>query len=247
MNRLNLNPGSDYSQLFYDTFKGGSYRSAEKILPLVWSLRGISSVVDIGCGVGSWLATSQSLGCANILGVDGEYVNKDQLLIDQENFMSYDLTSPLKLRQHYDLVICLEVAEHLPKGSSETFVRNLVSAGRFILFSAAVPGQGGTNHINEQFPEFWQKLFAKHGYHFYDLIRPKIFDQGEIELWYRQNIFVVCHEDLAVDLDLGVPGVSRASGELFKRFEFYRNCFEGRGGIRNGLAILKRTIVNRFF
>jgi alpha-amylase/alpha-mannosidase (GH57 family) len=82
------------------------------------------------------------------------------------------------------------VAEHLPAHKAETFVDNLTAHGDVILFSAAVPHQGGEHHVNEQPPEYWRKLFAAEGYEVFDWLRPRLADRREVKAWYRFNSFI---------------------------------------------------------
>jgi len=97
----------------------------------------------------------------------------------------------LTLNRKYDLAISLEVAEHLPEQFADLFVKTLILHSDIILFSAAIPGQGGQNHLNEQWPDYWIEKFSKHGYFFHDLIRPLIWNNKKVDYWYKQNTFLV--------------------------------------------------------
>ena len=96
-----------------------------------------------------------------------------------------------KINRRFDLAICLEVAEHLSPDIGIHLVKLLTNLSDVILFSAAVPHQGGINHINEQWAEYWQEIFAEHGYEYYDVIRPKIWNNKNVKWWYKQNSFLV--------------------------------------------------------
>ncbi|MGI9149607.1 MAG: class I SAM-dependent methyltransferase [Chloroflexota bacterium] len=148
------------------------------------------SVVDVGCGLGTWLSVFREQGVDDVIGVDGEYVRTELLQIPSENFLRYDLTRALILDRTFDLVVSLEVAEHLPSNSAEAFVESLTLLGPVILFSAAIPRQGGANHVNEQWPEYWIQLFDSRGYACLDPIRPHIWLKEDIEPWYIQNAFL---------------------------------------------------------
>ncbi len=148
------------------------------------------SVLDVGCGIGTWLKACQELGAKEIYGIDGVQIADYQLLIEKDEFRVMDITKPINLRRKYALVLCLEVGEHLPKKYSNTQIKNLTRHGNTILFSAACPGQGGQNHINCQWPTFWQKKFNKCGFACFDTIRAKVWANQKIEPWYRQNIFL---------------------------------------------------------
>lgn len=171
-------------------------RAAEIVIPLVLKHVKALSVLDIGCGIGTWLKVFNEQGIDNYYGIEGHYIDKSKMLIPQNNYLLHDLNTPLSLNKQYDLVISLEVAEHLEANAADTFVETLINHGKIILFSAAIPNQGGQNHINEQWPNYWQVKFKKYGYDFYDVIRPHIWSNPEVDVWYRQNIFLVIHDSI---------------------------------------------------
>jgi SAM-dependent methyltransferase len=175
-----------YRDDFYAYINQGSARSAKAVAPVMRSATNISSVLDVGCGQGAWLAEWMSLGVVDVAGVDGAYVTTERLLIPQDKFRPHDLTTRLDLGRTFDLVQSLEVAEHIPSGVAATFVDSLIRHGDVIMF----PGQGGEFHINEQPLEYWRALFAKSGYRAFDAIRPSIAGNAAIEPWYRYNIVV---------------------------------------------------------
>ena len=194
--QLECKPPVAYGDAFFDSQQEGALQSARIVLPLVKHLLRPTSVIDVGCGRGAWLRAFQELGVSTICGLDGEYVDRAKLLIPPECFTCTDLSKPFNVEGHYDLGICLEVAEHLPEEMASILVRNLVDAAPAVLFSAAAPGQGGTHHINEQMPAYWRALFRRHGYVLLDAIRPAILTDARIEWWYRQNTVLYVSEDL---------------------------------------------------
>lgn len=185
-----------YDKLFFEYLRTGSARSARAVLPHVVRPLGIRSALDIGCGAGAWLAEYLRLGVADVLGVDGDYVDRSLLMMDAKCFVPGDIAQPLNFRRTYDLVQCLEVAEHLPAESSRTLVDNIVRHGSRVLFSAAVPGQGGENHVNEQPYEFWRDRFLERGYRLFDFVRPAIRGELEAEPWYRYNLLFFAHDQV---------------------------------------------------
>jgi len=185
-----------YDERFYSSHYKGSIESAKKIVPLVMELVNPKNVVDVGCGIGTWLKVFNDLGIKQTIGIDGDYINKNQLLIKKENFIAKDLSKPVKLNKKFDLAISLEVAEHIDKRYSKNFIKSLTSLSDIILFSSAIPGQGGNNHINEQWPDYWGKLFKEAGYVMLDPFRLKIISEKEIEWWYRQNVYLVLRKTL---------------------------------------------------
>jgi SAM-dependent methyltransferase len=172
-----------YGSEFYKKQSGGSFESASVIVPLVLRLFKVNSVVDVGCGVGGWLHEFATNGVSDYLGIDGDYVPRDQLRIPSERFKSVDLRVITDVGRKFDLACSVEVAEHLPESSADDFVAMLVAAAPVVLFSAAVKGQGGVNHLNEQWPSYWAKRFRAHGYSAFDCIRPQIYDDRRIQPW----------------------------------------------------------------
>ena len=180
--------GSDaYKESFYDSLDETSLPSARAVVPIVLELVEAGSLVDVGCGNGSWLSVFREHGVSEVLGVDGDWVSTDQLHIPPESFERQRLAESLSIDRHFDLAMTLEVAEHLPPQRAAGFVADLCGLAPVVFFSAAVPGQGGVHHVNEQWPGYWVELFAKHDYVAIDAIRPRIWNQPEIAWWYRQN------------------------------------------------------------
>jgi hypothetical protein len=131
--------------------------------------------------------------------VDGEYVDHSQLLIDRETFHGHDLAQPLRLDQTFDLAVSVEVAEHIVGEKAQVFIDSLVGLAPLVLFSAAIPHQGGDNHVNEQWPEYWVERFAFRNYVAYDCIRPLVWDDPTVAYYYAQNMFVFVKHDRAND------------------------------------------------
>ena len=184
-----------YNNRFYENQGSGSYKSAKKVIPMVIKTFTPKSVVDVGCGIGTWLKVFEENNIQNFIGIDGDYVNKNKLVIDKNKFLSRDISKPIEINKKFDLALCLEVGEHISKKKSEILVKSLCELAPIVLFSSALPGQGGDNHINEQWPDYWKNIFLRFGFIMFDPIRKYIYNDNEIEWWYRQNIFVVIRKD----------------------------------------------------
>jgi Methyltransferase domain len=184
-----------YSEEFFLGQKNLSYKSAQQVIPIVQQFVPIHSVCDVGCGVGTWLRAFLEAGVQDIVGLDGYYVDKNLLEIPGSAFHKADLRQPLRLDRSFDIAISIEVAEHLPESRSISFVEDLTRLAPVVLFSAAIPRQGGTDHINEQWQSHWAAIFAQYDFVTCDVLRPLIWDNADIARWYRQNILLFCRRD----------------------------------------------------
>jgi SAM-dependent methyltransferase len=183
-----------YNSAFFDELARGTLESARAVVPMVYELVKPASVLDVGCGVGTWLSEWSRAGVPDFLGIDGDYVDRAALQIPADNFSTANLEKPFSLGRTFDLVQTFEVAEHLDEANADQFVESLARHGDTVLFSAAIPGQGGTHHVNEQWPSYWAEKFEKAGYTTYDVIRPQIWTDPRVAVWYRQNILLFARE-----------------------------------------------------
>ncbi|UWR63819.1 class I SAM-dependent methyltransferase [Phaeobacter inhibens] len=176
-----------YSNEFYDYIDTGARSSAQALIAAVQPWLNTQSVLDLGSGRGVWLSEWAKAGVADIAGVDGDYVDRSRLAIPASQYHAADLTKDFDLGRRFDLAQSLEVGEHLPQAASAKLVAGLTRHADRVLFSAAVPGQGGEFHINEQPLSFWQDLFAAQGYSAFDCVRPALKTADGVEPWYRYN------------------------------------------------------------
>lgn len=201
--------GRRYDRRFYDTIRNGCRTSAEATiaavrdrLPIDWHVgHGPGTVVDVGCGEGWWGAQFQPM---LVQGFDGGAAPDAQIPVT-----ACDLTLPIPTSERFDLAICLEVAEHLPELAAGHLVSELVRLAPLVLFSAAMPRQGGTGHVNCQPPAYWADLFAGHGYGCDDSLRWDIWDLPDVEPWYKSNLLLFGDR-----IPTSQPSLGRSAGRL---------------------------------
>lgn len=185
-----------YDDSFYLNRHKNTLHSARTLLDrALGHLPHIRSVMDVGCGVGTWLSCFPDTVART--GIDGPWVPLDYLQIAAKDFYPChieqsiaDRNSPLWQLPPHDLLISLEVAEHIDARLADDFIAFLTAHCSYVLFSAAIPGQGGLQHVNEQWPSYWAAKFLQHDFLLYDVIRPFIWDDEKIPFWYRQNCFL---------------------------------------------------------
>jgi len=223
-------------------------RSADLIIDILWEYLQPASVLDVGCGIGTWLSAMQSRGVQEVQGIDGPWLKTADLLCDPAYVQVVDLEAGFDLGRSFDLVISLEVGEHLSPAAAKRFVASLARHSSAILFSAAIPFQGGHHHVNEQFLSYWVRLFADHGFQALDIIRGRVWDDVNVLWWLRQNIvlfardeFIAAHEGLQREvsnnrrpISIVHPDVymSRIQGVVNQLAEFQRlDAYLRKGGV----------------
>lgn len=159
-------------------------------LPVLFATGFPESLLDVGCGNGTWLKAALELGITDVLGIDGLTLREDALHIPARLFQQRDLTTSWSLGRQFDAALCLEVAEHLAPEHGRLLVEALTQHAPRVVFSAACPGQDGQHHVNCQWPVYWQALFNERGFRCDDPFRPLLWDDAGIEPWYRQNVFL---------------------------------------------------------
>ncbi len=232
-----------------------NHYSAARILTILFGYYRPQSVLDVGCGIGSWLRAASELGVCDVAGIEGHWLDRGLLQVSPEFVQACDLERGFDLNRRFDLTISLEVAEHLSHDSAPGFVASLVRHAPAVLFSAAIPLQGGHHHVNEQFLTYWVELFAHHDYRPLDFIRGEIWDNPNILWWLRQNIMFFAHDSviagndklLAVAASHGPLSVVHPSvylmnelkrieydrlTELLRRGGLFQVTLDGRGGFQ---------------
>jgi SAM-dependent methyltransferase len=241
----------EYTEAYYGVLGTGASTASEVVVPLVKQLCGCKSVVDVGCGDGTWLRSFAQSGIEDYFGMDGDYVTPDQLKIPKERFQPTDLSKPFKLDRRFDLAMTLEVAEHLDPSRGPSYVEDLTKLSDVVLFSAAVPGQGGSHHVNEQWQPYWAEQFAKQGYLAFDCVRSRIWNSVGEGWYYAQNAILYVNSktlDSNPNLNremMGEPGMPLAL--IHPRLFYNKTEAPGITDVVKTLpGILRRTLQRRF-
>lgn len=235
-----------YNRGFYEDQQDGSYVSAKEILPIIFDLVHPKSVIDVGCGVGTWLRACQELGVDDVLGLDGPYVSEQLLKIPVSKFKKVDLSKTIETPRRFDLAISSEVAEHLPESSAESFVDSLIKLSPFVLFSAAIPLQGGHNHINEQWQSYWANKFFARGYVAIDCVRPVVWDRDSVEWWYAQNMILFVKKEV-LDDRIDLLELSRSTHKSQLNLVHPKNYERSSDVTRVSLMSLLASLPRRFY
>ncbi len=191
-----------YSKNFYRTRHQDTKYAAHKILSILKNILPLRSIVDFGCGTGTWLLAAENLGFKELEGYEGNWLNKSMYKCNKATLTTHNLEDKINTIKRYDIALSLEVAEHLSAKRAHSFVEELCNIANIVLFSAAIPGQGGTHHINEQWQSYWVKKFNENNFSAYDVVRPKIWNDPKISFWYKQNILLFINNDIVSDLEL---------------------------------------------
>jgi SAM-dependent methyltransferase len=196
-----------YDQRFYDDLWEGGRQAAQLVLPAVLAAVSPTTIVDVGCGGGAWLSVAADLGVNDLTGVDGASSLQAVARFDGFDFVETDLDQPFAMSRTFDLAISIEVAEHLPPPRAGSFVADLTRLAPVVLFSAAYPGQGGTGHVNEQWPSYWAAKFAAVGYAPFEVCRPTYWNDSSVPMAVRTNMLLYANASASSTLasHLNVP------------------------------------------
>ena len=230
-------------------------RAALEILPKVLDMFEVHSIVDFGSGICTWLNVAQTLGVGDVLGLDGEWVDLSLLAIPEAQFLKHNLHESIQLERRFDLAICLEVAEHLRPEDAEVLIDSIVNHSDVVLWSAAIEGQGGQNHINERPPSYWDELFRARCYVWEDSLRPMFWQNEKVDWWYRQNILIykkVEADGVPKEENTGLPPNLCIHPALFERrrdksMRLEKELFKihsGKAGISYYLKKLAKSLLN---
>lgn len=152
-----------YSHGYFDAEEAMTLGCAAQVVDCLIAELGPTSVADVGCGTGVYLAHLEERG-VEIQGFEWSEAAIRRARVEPTRIRRHDLREPLETGRTYDLVVCFEVAEHLEGRHADELVSTVCRLGPTVAFSAAQPGQGGTDHVNEQPPAYWIRRFEARGY-----------------------------------------------------------------------------------
>jgi hypothetical protein len=232
--------------------RAGEAASAAAALPLILDVvPDVRSLVHVGFGDGAWLAEAQRLGVPEVHGIDGPWATLDGLLVAPERVTIVDTREPFDGggRTH-DLAICVEYAEHLPAARAASFVADLTKLAPVIAFSAAIPGQGGVGHINEQWPSYWDAHFRAVGYRMVDAVRRRLWTATGGPAYLAQNLLIAIDERRLADYPRLADVASREDGGALslvhpETYDAKRRQLAGRSavpGVRTATRTLMRAL-----
>lgn len=178
-------PAAIYDDAFFDNRRSGYREEAyRRMAQTIVELFRPQSIIDVGCGDGSLLRylCVYNVACQ---GIEGSDAGVKRCLEAGIPVIKMDLRWPntKQIGRHFEMAICLEVAEHIPSDYAEELIKCLCQLADRIIFSAAQPGQGGEGHLNEQPLEYWEAIFNKCGYRRNETLTVRL-----REIWCKENV-----------------------------------------------------------
>lgn len=243
---LKINKKNTYNEKFYKDIDQSSYQSAKIYLSHLWQFIKPMSVLDVGCGRGAWLKAYEELGCEDLTGFDGSWLDQTKMISSKIKFKSTDLNSIFSVEKKVDLTMSLEVAEHLDPEKSRQFVECLTTTSDVILFSAAYEYQGGTDHINEKKHSYWAKIFDTLDYKVYDIFRPHFWADEKVGFWFRQNTFLYIKKDSELTEKFNKLGITEIKNIDFMNC-VHPNLYEYKCGQELSFKIYAKNIFPSLF
>lgn len=190
-----------YDARYYDYVDRLAAEAAPTMAASLLEMFAPATVVDVGCGTGAFLAEMQRRG-ARVHGLEYSDAGVARTRAKGLGVSQFDLGSDVRPdlpHAQFELVTSFEVAEHLPAQLADRYLDTLVSLGRRVVMTAAVPGQGGLNHVNEQPNEYWIEHFARRGFRHQPALTRQLRERWSAGMreqkWYADNVLVFFRVD----------------------------------------------------
>lgn len=154
--------------------------------------QGYRSVIDLGCGLGRYIErlSQPDMGGISVEGFDG---HPDTASLSGGMGQVLDFTDPGAadaIGQSADLVLCLEVGEHIPRQFEDRMIQLVTGAAlRMVVLSWAVPGQGGHGHVNVRSNEYIEAKMNAKGL-FRDHHQESLLRLAATESWFKNSLMV---------------------------------------------------------
>lgn len=184
-----------YNPYYYDMHvEEPAVRSAATIANSILKNFEVKSVIDVGCGTGALLEALRDRDC-KVFGLEYSEAALNYCRARQLDIAKFDLERDVFTdHRTFDVAVSMEVAEHLPEIVSDRYVDLLTRLSRVIIFTAASPGQGGADHVNEQPPSYWITKFQRCGFKHTEGLSQRWSETwkaaGDVERWYHQNLMI---------------------------------------------------------
>jgi glycosyltransferase involved in cell wall biosynthesis len=178
----------DSDVIDYDQIESEEKPFADRLATWIKENINPKKVVDIGCGPGTYVYSLRDNN-VNAYGYDID----DR--VDGKDYLKK--LSLFEVNDKSDVVICLEVAEHIETELSDSIVDSIirnVNDDGMIIWTAAIPGQGGVGHINCQTKEYWEEKFISRGFYRDCTIENNLLEyirSGSHMGWFLQNLMVL--------------------------------------------------------
>ncbi|MBW1872771.1 MAG: hypothetical protein JRJ19_11945 [Deltaproteobacteria bacterium] len=157
------NLAQQYDQEFFSEWgrtNSAYVSSAKTVIDVLFENFKPGRVIDLGCGCGVHSYFLRKKG-VEVVCLDGVQPPEEHSFVSDIHIR--DLTVRFdNIWGDFDLALCLDVGEHIPKDLSGIFLENITSFCDTLLLACAPPGQGGHHHVNEQPKRYWIKRLAEH-------------------------------------------------------------------------------------
>jgi SAM-dependent methyltransferase len=182
------------TEFYQDSVERPALRSAARMAATIVSDLDVANVIDVGCGTGALLEALRDRGC-RVSGLEYSEAALRCCRARDLDVAKFDLERDVYSHERsFDAAISMEVAEHLPISAADRYVDLLTRLSGIVIFTAAAPGQGGKDHVNEQPPSYWIRKFVErnfeHGHEQSQRWRESWKAAGDVESWYHENLMI---------------------------------------------------------